>query len=40
MQQRYTVASRSELLVAGLTLIVCGFVSGVIFVAAILWVAS
>jgi len=32
--------SRSEMLVAGLTLIACGFAAGVIFVAAIAWVAS
>jgi hypothetical protein len=34
------LASRSEILVAGLTLIGCGFAAGVIFVAAIVWVAS
>ena len=31
---------RSDLLIAGLILIGCGFVIGVIFVAAILWVFS
>ena len=32
--------SHSEMLVAGLTILACGFVAGVIFVAAIVWVAS
>jgi hypothetical protein len=32
--------SRAELLVAGLTLIACGFSAGVIFITAIVWITS